>query len=328
LLLFLTIITGCQKEDLLIPPDEEYFYDGRILKSGTDGYAIYYSNELFVREAGKPVIITRNIGGPLLGDFTECLKLHVKSGSNGSDYVSSAVLKIDGIVLLSSTDFTNSEQEFTFDLCNLNEASVLELVIYGTPGSVLEIWIDGTLNKGTFIDPRDGHEYKWVRICDKIWMAENLAYLPNVSPSSYGSDTDPYYYVYDYEGWDVYEARNSSNFKVYGVLYNWPAAQTAAPEGWHLPSASDYESLINCFENPYVAYENLIVGGSSNFNAIFPGIRNYIGGFFGLDYYCDLQTTNTGGLGAIVCDLNIGYQFVYVGSDNKARGFTVRCIKD
>jgi hypothetical protein len=72
------------------------------------------------------------------------------------------------------------------------------------------------------IDP-DGKNYKTVQIGDQVWMAENLAYYL-VSPSSQGSTTTPYYYVYDYQGSDVAIAKATDNYKTYGVLYNWPAA--------------------------------------------------------------------------------------------------------
>ena len=74
-------------------------------------------------------------------------------------------------------------------------------------------------------------------------MAENLAYLPSVSPSSQGSQTTPYYYVYGYQGTNVTEAKATTNYQSYGVLYNWPAALQACPAGWHLPSDAEWKIL-------------------------------------------------------------------------------------
>jgi uncharacterized protein (TIGR02145 family) len=90
---------------------------------------------------------------------------------------------------------------------------------------------------------RDNKNYKAVKIGTQWWMAENLAYLPKVSPPTLGSDTAKYYYVYDYSGTDVSVAKASSNYNTYGVLYNWPAAKASCPTGWHLPSDDEWKQL-------------------------------------------------------------------------------------
>lgn len=80
-------------------------------------------------------------------------------------------------------------------------------------------------------------------------MAENLAYLPSVVGPATDSETEPYYYVYGYDGTDVEEAKATENYQTYGVLYNWSAALTACPEGWHLPSDAEWTQLENYLAN-------------------------------------------------------------------------------
>lgn len=91
-------------------------------------------------------------------------------------------------------------------------------------------------------DP-DGKNYSIVKIGTQTWMIDNLAYLPSVSPSSSGSDTSPYYYVYGYEGNSVSAAKGTKNYATYGVLYNWEAAKTACPSDWHLPTDEEWKIL-------------------------------------------------------------------------------------
>lgn len=91
----------------------------------------------------------------------------------------------------------------------------------------------------------EGKTYKIIKIGNNWWMAENLAYLPKVSPASEGSNTTPYYYVYDYNGTSVSAAKATDKYKTFGVLYNWEAAKTACPPGWHLPSDSEWEQLAS-----------------------------------------------------------------------------------
>ena len=96
---------------------------------------------------------------------------------------------------------------------------------------------------GIFTDPRDSHEYKWVKIGQQIWMAENLAYLPDVAPPTEWSGSEASYYVYDYVGDETYTAKSSELYSQYGVLYNFPAAQAACPVGWHLPTDAEWKLL-------------------------------------------------------------------------------------
>lgn len=94
-----------------------------------------------------------------------------------------------------------------------------------------------------FRDLRDRHIYKNVWMNGHIWMAENLAYLPQVDSAFVESDISPNYYVYGYEEPKLSIAKQTTNYFIYGVLYNWTAAQTACPEGWHLPSDEEWKGL-------------------------------------------------------------------------------------
>jgi len=109
---------------------------------------------------------------------------------------------------------------------------------------------------GSFTDSRDGHVYKCVKIGTQRWMAENLAYLPTVSPSTTVSRSFGYYYVYGYEGTDVSTAKSTDNYNNYGVLYNWPAAYNSCPNGWHLPSNTEWQSLASYLTAKGFGYED------------------------------------------------------------------------
>ena len=89
---------------------------------------------------------------------------------------------------------------------------------------------------GTFTDERDGHQYKWVKIGEQIWMAENLAYIP-FQPCA--SDEQCGVWVYNYEG----EGSYGSMLSTYGCLYDWDTAMEVCPDGWHIPSDEEWMEL-------------------------------------------------------------------------------------
>lgn len=108
-----------------------------------------------------------------------------------------------------------------------------------------------SLKHSTFTDNRDGYEYKTVTIDGTTWLAENFRYLPSVD----GNDVDsvsfdgPRYYVYNYNGTNVNEAKATDEYKKYGVLYNYDAAVKCCPDGWHLPTKDDFAKLIKSVNN-------------------------------------------------------------------------------
>ena len=212
----------------------------------------------------------------------------------------------------------------------------------------------------TFTDSRDGKVYKTVTIGEQVWMAENLAYLPSVVGPATESDTDPYYYVYDYDGTDVDEATATENYQTYGVLYNWPAAITACPDGWHLPSDAEWTQLEEYLIANGYNYDGTTTGNQiaksmanysgwntsstvgavgntdypeyrnkSGFTALPGGYRYYNGTFIylggnGYWWSSTQDSTSYAWLRYLRCYNSNVYRDYY----NKENGFSVRCVRD
>jgi len=118
-----------------------------------------------------------------------------------------------------------------------------KVVAMDNSGNITEgpVW---SYNSGAYIfDMRDSLVYSYVTVGSQIWMAENLAYLPSVSPSSITDNDLPHYYVNGYEGVVVGEAKETDNYSIYGVLYNWEATNISCPQGWHLATDEEWQIL-------------------------------------------------------------------------------------
>jgi len=111
--------------------------------------------------------------------------------------------------------------------------------------------------KSTVTDNRDGQVYNTVEIGSTIWMADNLKYAERGS-------------------W-CYENKDE-NCEQYGRLYNWKTAmntnsenkdQGVCPEGWIIPSKSDWETLFESYKKT----KDLTEGGESGLNIRFAGIK-------------------------------------------------------
>ena len=143
---------------------------------------------------------------------------------------------------------TTCDESYTLNDITYTESGTYQQSFTSANGCDSVVSLILTLGNG-FTDERDGNTYCTITIGNQVWMAENLRYLPSVNRGTDESWTESRYYVYDYQGTNVDEAKDTYNYAEYGVLYNYIAAQTACPAGWHLPSDSEWTELEIYLEN-------------------------------------------------------------------------------
>lgn len=206
----------------------------------------------------------------------------------------------------------------------------------------LDVTID--VNEGEFTDTRDTKKYNWIKIGTQKWITDNLAYLPSVSPPTSLSITEPYYFVYGFYGTDVSAAKAMENYKIYGVLYNWPAAKAACPSGWHLPSDSEWSTLITYLGGKSIAGGKMKEVGNTHWLSPNEGATN-VSGFSSLPggYNSNLDFYSIGKYGfywSSIESSTLTYKASSLYLDNgnsnvmlnintdKNIGYSVRCIRD
>jgi len=127
------------------------------------------------------------------------------------------------------------------------------------PPSSSQDWVVLNLagDSGVYTDERDGNDYRWTRVGNQIWMAQNLRYNDN---GNMGESEGVYYstsrYAPDYD-W-------TGDGDVNGYYYTWATAMGLAlefndkaysepetdlyfigicPEGWHIPTTTEAYQL-------------------------------------------------------------------------------------
>ena len=206
---------------------------------------------------------------------------------------------------------------------------------------ILSAYGDCAVVEFTCGDPLEyqGYDYETVQIGEQCWFADNCRYLPEVSSSSAYSTSDPYYYVYGYEGTDVAAAKSTYNYETYGVLYNWPAVTTEGicPSGWHIPSDGEFTQLSEFLGGSSVAggkmkstsgWNNIGNGSNSSGFTGLPGGYGDSGGFY--DNGSNGYWWSSSAFGSNSWVRRLDFNSVYVDRNNYGQnyGFSARCIKD
>lgn len=208
------------------------------------------------------------------------------------------------------------------------------------------------ISYGTLVDTRDGQTYKTVTIGNQIWMAENLNYATAEKSYCYGGV--------------------AANCDKYGRLYTWPAAMDSAgtwstngkgcgygsacsvafagsatlvrgvcPEGWHLPTQTEWETLFTAVggqstagqklkaASGWTAYSGIINEDAFGFSAL-PAGDDLLGYYHGEGNKAHFwSSTEYNSRDAYYMRLYCGNDYAYLEDhDSKHYGFSVRCLKD
>ena len=189
----------------------------------------------------------------------------------------------------------------------------------------------------------DGNVYDTIKIGTQVWLQENLQ-------TTHYRDGSAIPVVADNTEWSklttgayCYYNNDSANRAIYGKLYNWYAAISPsgiAPVGWHIPSDSEWNVLINYLGGEYAAggtmksmslwnTPNLGASNNSGFTAVPAGARYSVDGtFYDLGNYGGFWSTENSSYGRtrLLSNESAG---VYLDSyTDQACGLSIRCIKD
>ncbi|MCQ2120838.1 MAG: fibrobacter succinogenes major paralogous domain-containing protein [Fibrobacter sp.] len=246
--------------------------------------------------------------------------------------------------------------EFTEELSSSSSVIPSSNPLYVDPSTVV---------KGVLTDERDGQTYRTVKIGSQEWMAQNLNYTYNESTQTQDSSSFCYNNVAD-------------SCSKYGRLYLWSAALDSSqvfsadgagcgygiectlgdavrgvcPQGWHLPSVEEWNTLFNAVGGGLVAgtslkaesgwrlYKGVPTGSDAyGFSAIPAGFRSFTTVSEEVGYKALFWTTDQvkarlgypGDTGQKACLANISYNVESATTytcDVKKSAYPVRCVKD
>lgn len=197
----------------------------------------------------------------------------------------------------------------------------------------------------------DGNVYSTITIGTQIWLTENLkttkltdgTVIPHIEDNTFWANTNsPDYCWYNNE---------INNKNTYGALYNWHAVSTGklCPSGWHVPSVSELNDLVDFLGGESVAggklkttgtieggdglwyQQNVDATNTTEFSAVPGGLRNNNGLFFDLGFggvwWTSTQNPPDLAYYYFINNFNAEFSISITGTFKRA-GFSVRCIKD
>ena len=183
----------------------------------------------------------------------------------------------------------------------------------------------------------EGKTYNTVQIGEQCWLKENLNAGMIIQDNQNATNNGVIEkYCYD---------NDTANCTTYGGLYQWDeimqyvtneGAQGICPDGWHLPTYAEFQTLKATVNNDGNTLKEIGQGSgggagtnTSGFSALLVGSRISTTGFYGLGTLANFWSST---------EYNVSFTFylylyyndsnVYLSHNIKSSGFSVRCVKD
>lgn len=183
----------------------------------------------------------------------------------------------------------------------------------------------------------EGKTYNTVQVGTQCWLKENLDVGTMIQPWQDASNNGTIEkYCYD---------NDANNCATYGGLYQWneamaysttPGTKGICPDGWHIPTKEEYESLaatVNNDGNSLIAVGQGPGTNTTGFSAMLAGIRNSNATFTWLGTYpffwISAKTSATDTYDLVLrahISPSDGFYFEHGGYGGS--GVSVRCLKD
>jgi uncharacterized protein (TIGR02145 family) len=193
----------------------------------------------------------------------------------------------------------------------------------------------------------DGNLYHTVIIGNQVWMVENLRTTKYRNGGLITKITDKPAWQSTNTGAYCWYNNDIKNKSTYGALYNWYAVDDVrkiAPEGWHVPSLQEWNTLLDYLGGSKVAGGKLKETGTlhwttpntgatneTGFCAVPGGLRNDPGDFYALGNFGYWWCADEGENSSSAWSQSMGFILNEVenyGYCSKISGYSVRCIKD
>ena len=186
--------------------------------------------------------------------------------------------------------------------------------------------------------------YEQVTIGSQVWMKKNLDVdhyrngdpIPKVTDSTQWANLTT-------GAWCNYK-NNSAFGEIFGKLYNWYAVNDPrglAPQGWHIPSDSEWKVITIFLDGEEVAggkmkdtstvwaQKSSGASGESGFYGLPGGYRQFDSKFGDIGDYANWwSSTESSFTSAWFFNIMSEYNYLYRIYDDKKYGFSVRCVKD